>query len=54
MADADAPPQACRPQDSRDLGNVQAVDVRTAEAAAVAEINLNEEQPKRLAVREGP
>jgi hypothetical protein len=33
---------------------MQAPDVRTAEAAAVAEFSLNEEQRKRLAVREGP
>ena len=33
------------------LGTVQALDERSAEAAAVAEFNLNEEQRKRLAVR---
>ena len=36
------------------LETVQAPGVRTAEAAAVAEFSLNEEQRKRLAVREGP
>jgi hypothetical protein len=33
------------------VGTVQAPDERSAEAAAVAEFNLNEEQRKRLAVR---
>ena len=33
------------------LGTVQAPDERSAEAAAVAEFNLNEEQHRRLAVR---
>ena len=34
------------------LGSVKAKDERTAEAAAVAEFNLNDEQRQRLAVRE--
>jgi hypothetical protein len=34
------------------LGTVDAQDERTAQAAAVAQFNLNEEQRKRLAVRE--
>jgi hypothetical protein len=34
------------------LGSVKAKDERAAEAAAVAEFNLNDEQRQRLAVRE--
>lgn len=34
------------------LGTVQAPDQRTAEAAAVAQFDLDEERRKRLAVRE--
>ena len=34
------------------LGTVEAPDERTAEAAAVAQFDLDEEQRKRLAVRE--
>jgi hypothetical protein len=34
------------------LGMVQAPDQRTAEAAAIAQFDLSEDQRKRLAVRE--
>ena len=40
------------PQRSRELGNVQAPNAKAAEAAAIADYKLDEEQRKRLVVQE--